>query len=58
MTKASEMLESLAEEYTVSADEVRQVAEYLHSALEVIDELARKDMEKGGEDADSESQSQ
>ncbi len=58
LKKASEMLESLAEQYTVSVDDVGQVAEYLHSALEVIDELTRQDMKKGGTDADSESQSQ
>jgi hypothetical protein len=58
MNKASEMLTSLAEEYTINPDDVRQVAEYLHSALEFIDELARKHMETGGKDADSEPQSE
>lgn len=56
ITKAIERLESLAREYQVTGDDVQQVAEYLRSALEFIDNLRQQHEAQGGKDADSESQ--
>jgi len=57
MTNAIEQLESLAGEYQVTGDDVQQVAEYLRSAMEFIDNLKRQHEAHGDKDADSQSES-